>query len=61
MKSVRRLRPERFIEIMEMARSFTKAKSTPGDSSEYGDHTADPDDYRANLVDLSDDESDTFF
>jgi hypothetical protein len=46
MKSARGLRPDRFIEIMEMARSFGKAEST------LGDHT------RANLVDLSDDEND---
>lgn len=57
MKSVRRLRPNRFIETMEMARSFTKAKSTPGDSSEYSGHTTDPNDIRANLVDFSDDET----
>ena len=57
MKSARRLRPDRFIEIMEIARSFSKAKSTLGDRSQYGEHTVDP---RANLVvsDLSDDESD---
>jgi hypothetical protein len=57
MKSARRLRPDRFIEIMEMARSFSKAKSTPDDHSE---HTADPtgNDVRANLVasDSSDDD-----
>jgi hypothetical protein len=46
MKSARGLGPDRFIEIMEMARSFGKAEST------LGDHT------RANLVDLSDDEND---
>jgi hypothetical protein len=61
MKSVRRMRPDRFIEIMEMARSFSKARSTSGDSSEYSGHTADTDDIRANLVDYSDDENDTFF
>lgn len=57
MKSARRLRPDRFIEIMEIARSFSQAKSTLGDRSEHGEHTADP---RANLVvsDLSDNESD---
>jgi hypothetical protein len=56
MMSARRLRPDRFLEIMEMARSFSKAKSTLGDGSEHSEH-ADP---RANLVvsDLSDDESD---
>lgn len=46
MKSARGLRPDRFIEIMEMARSFGKPKSTLGDRT------------RANLVDLSDDEND---
>lgn len=46
MKSARGLRPDRFIEIMEMARSFGKAKSTLGDCT------------RANLVDWSDDEDD---
>jgi hypothetical protein len=62
MKSVRRMRPDRFIEIMEMARSFSKARSTSGDSSsEYSGQTADTNDIRANLVDYSDDESEHFY
>ena len=54
MKSVRRMRPDRLMEIMVMACSFSEARSTSGDSS------ADTNDIRANLVDYSDDESNTF-
>jgi hypothetical protein len=55
MGSARRLKPHRFIEIMEMTCSFSNAKSTPGGRNE---HTADPNDVRANLVagNLSDDD-----
>jgi hypothetical protein len=49
MKLVRRLRSDRFIEIIEMARSFS-------DRSKHSEHAADPNDICANMVDLSDDE-----
>jgi hypothetical protein len=49
MKLVRRLRSDRFIEIIEMARSFS-------DRSKHREHAADPNDICANMVDLSDDE-----
>ncbi|KAF8492744.1 hypothetical protein F5888DRAFT_1726977 [Russula emetica] len=54
MKSARGLRPDRFIEIMEMARSFSEARSTPGDRSEHTS-TADLSDIRAYLVDVESD------
>jgi hypothetical protein len=57
MKSVQRLRPDRFIEIMEMARSFGKTKSIPGNRSEHSGHTANSKDIRANLA-TTDGESD---
>jgi hypothetical protein len=49
MKSVRRLRLDCLIEIIEMARSLI-------DRSKHSEHTADPNDIHANLVAPSDDE-----